>query len=59
MPDGVNENLYNDGRDYYHQLIDKLLENGIEPIVTLYHWDLPALLHQKGKRLIRYESYLV
>ena len=46
MPDGVNENFYTGGRDYYHQLIDKLLENGIEPIVTLYHWDLPAFLHK-------------
>ena len=32
------------GVDHYHRVVDDLLENGIEPHITLYHWDLPAAL---------------
>lgn len=47
FPDGfgkVNEK----GVQFYSDLIDCLLENGIEPYITLYHWDLPYELHKKG-----------
>ena len=36
------------GLDFYDRLVDALLENGIEPMATLYHWDLPAALDDRG-----------
>jgi len=36
------------GLDFYRRLVEALLENGIEPFVTLYHWDLPTALDDRG-----------
>jgi beta-glucosidase len=36
------------GFDHYDRLVDALLERGIEPVVTLYHWDLPQALEDEG-----------
>lgn len=52
LPDGtgaVNEK----GLQFYSDLVDELLANGIEPLVTLFHWDYPLPLHHKGGWLNR------
>jgi len=36
------------GIDFYSRLVDLLLERGIQPCVTLFHWDLPAALDDRG-----------
>jgi beta-glucosidase len=47
LPEGVGK-LNTSGLDFYERLVDTLLENGIEPMATLYHWDLPAALDDRG-----------
>ena len=37
-----------DGLDYYDRLVDGVLEHGLKPLATLYHWDLPAALSDLG-----------
>jgi beta-glucosidase len=46
LPRGTGD-INQHGVQYYNNLIDKLIENGVEPIVTIYHWDLPLKLHKK------------
>jgi beta-glucosidase len=47
LPDG--EGRTNEpGIAFYERLVDALLEDGIEPWVTLHHWDLPLALYEQG-----------
>ncbi|XP_016190889.1 beta-glucosidase 40 [Arachis ipaensis] len=46
VSDGTGE-INQAGVDYYNKLIDALLAKGIEPYVTIYHWDLPQALEDK------------
>ncbi|XP_043804388.1 myrosinase 1 [Apis laboriosa] len=48
LPTGFVNNISKDGVRYYHNLIDELLANDIEPMITLYHWDHPQNLEDAG-----------
>ncbi len=47
LPAGKGE-VNQKGLDFYSRLTDSLLEAGIEPLLTLYHWDLPQALEDQG-----------
>lgn len=47
LPKGRGE-VNEAGLDFYSRLVDSLLEAGILPFLTLYHWDLPQALQDKG-----------
>ena len=48
IPDGEGE-INESGIDFYENLVDELLLYGIEPVLTLYHWDIPQALQDKYK----------
>ncbi|MEM8756714.1 MAG: GH1 family beta-glucosidase [Planctomycetota bacterium] len=47
MPDGVGA-VSETGLAFYDRLVDELLGAGIQPWVTLFHWDLPLSIHHRG-----------
>lgn len=52
LPEGTGR-VNDKGLDFYDRLVDCLLEAGIEPLLTLFHWDLPAALDDRGGWLNR------
>jgi beta-glucosidase len=52
LPEGTGK-VNEQGVDFYRRLVDALLEKGIQPMATLYHWDLPAALDDRGGWLNR------
>ncbi|KAL1513877.1 hypothetical protein ABEB36_003219 [Hypothenemus hampei] len=48
LPNGTINNINQKGLDYYLNIFKALKENNIEPVVTLYHWDLPIYMHELG-----------
>lgn len=48
LPSARISELNPDGLRYYNELINKLIDNGIEPMITLYHWELPQSIQDLG-----------
>jgi len=55
LPEGVGK-INQKGLEFYDRLVDALLENGVEPWVTLFHWDYPYALYLRGGWLNRESS---
>ena len=47
LPYGTGQ-VNQEGIDFYHKVIDECIAQGVEPWITLYHWDIPKLLEDKG-----------
>ncbi len=47
IPEGIGK-VNTKGLDFYNKLVDELLKNGIEPFITLFHWDYPYELYCRG-----------
>lgn len=45
---GTNDYINWRGIEHYRLVITELLKNGIEPMVTIFHWDLPQPLQDRG-----------
>jgi beta-glucosidase len=52
QPDGTGP-VNQRGLDFYDRLVDELIGKGIDPVVTLYHWDLPQTFEDRGGWTVR------
>ncbi|KAH8782311.1 glycoside hydrolase family 1 protein [Hyaloscypha sp. PMI_1271] len=58
IPLGGKDDPVNEvGLQYYENLVDELLENGITPFVTLFHWDTPQALEDRYGGMLNKEMY--
>lgn len=48
FPNGMEAGPSREGLDWYHELIDEMLANGIKPIMNLYHFDMPEYGYNEG-----------
>ncbi|KAL4378899.1 hypothetical protein GQ457_02G025770 [Hibiscus cannabinus] len=59
FPDGLGTKVNDEGISFYNNLINALIEKGIRPFATLYHWDLPLHLQESiggwlDKQIVNY-----
>lgn len=54
---GRKDSINEEGIAFYDRLINKLLEHNIEPVVTLYHWDLPQELYNRYRGFLNTDEF--
>ncbi|KFY17938.1 hypothetical protein V492_00267 [Pseudogymnoascus sp. VKM F-4246] len=55
---GAQAYRFSKGLDYYVKLVDDLLDAGITPMITLFHWDLPDELHKRYFGMLNKEEFV-